>query len=134
MNSIAGIAVNKGKLFIARRKAGGDLGGKWEFPGGKAKKSEHDTDALCREFLEEFNVSIKTGSLLATTEFYHNAIRFKLNAYQVSFNTGNLHLTEHSEWRWASIDEIENLDFADSDKKLLPTLKTQFEAESPINK
>ncbi|MDR2110325.1 MAG: NUDIX domain-containing protein, partial [Spirochaetaceae bacterium] len=48
--SVAGIAVEGGRFFIAQRIPGGDLGGKWEFPGGKVEEGETDAEALIREY------------------------------------------------------------------------------------
>ncbi|MCL2192555.1 MAG: NUDIX domain-containing protein [Treponema sp.] len=124
--SVAGIALNEGRLFIALRKAGGSLGLKWEFPGGKAEEGESDEDALKREYLEEFNVGIKVGSLLASTEFSNKGKLFSLNAYQVFMDSLDFKMVEHTQWRWATLDEIENDigdGFADSDLRLLPTLR-----------
>jgi 8-oxo-dGTP diphosphatase len=121
--SVAGIGFEKGRLFIARRKSGGDLGGKWEFPGGKVEEGESDEQALVREYLEEFNVPITTGSKLAEAEFEHKGEKFILNGYRVYLSSQKFTLTEHSDWRWAPPEEIEGLDFADSDRTLLPAIK-----------
>ncbi|MDR0456410.1 MAG: (deoxy)nucleoside triphosphate pyrophosphohydrolase [Treponema sp.] len=133
MNSVAGIAVEQGKVFIARRKPGGDLGEKWEFPGGKVEEGEADADALRREYLEEFGVVVNVGSLLARVEFVHNERKFLLNAYRIFFTSYCFKITEHSEWRWAALTEIEGLDFAGSDRRLLPALQAYLETEAGIN-
>ncbi|MDR3343028.1 MAG: (deoxy)nucleoside triphosphate pyrophosphohydrolase [Treponema sp.] len=120
--SVAGIAVEKGKVFIARRIPGGDLGGKWEFPGGKVEAGETDEEALIREFDEELGIPVTIGPLLGTVSFEHRGIRL-LYAYRVYFTGYDFTLSEHTEWRWAGLEEIEPLDFADSDRKLLPGLQ-----------
>jgi 8-oxo-dGTP diphosphatase len=121
--SVAGIAVEGRRVFIARRLPQGDLGGKWEFPGGKAENNESDAQALIREYREELGVSIRTGAHLGAASFEHNGKIYSLNAYRVFFDSVNFVLNDHSEWRWAALDEIESLDFVDSDRKLLPFLK-----------
>jgi 8-oxo-dGTP diphosphatase len=122
--SVAGIARESNKLFIALRLPGGDLGGKWEFPGGKAEEGESDGQALVREYREEFGVEVIPGSLLACASFDHKGEEYSLKAYEVKFAGRDFTLKEHSEWKWAALDEIEGLDFAGSDLKLLPALKT----------
>jgi 8-oxo-dGTP diphosphatase len=124
--SVAGVAIEGDLLFIARRKAGGDLGGKWEFPGGKAEAGESDEAALRREYLEEFGLAVKTGEALGNAEFAHNEKTYSLCAYRVFFDKADLQritLAEHTEWRWAALAEIEKLDFAGSDRSLFPALK-----------
>jgi len=123
-NSVAGIAFEGGKLFVARRVKGGDLGEKWEFPGGKAEEGESDTEALIREFDEEFAVGVTVGPLLGSAVFEHRGKSRNLFAYRVEFNNRAFTLREHTEWAWLSLEEIEKLDFAGSDRKLLPALKT----------
>jgi len=130
--SVAGIAIEGGKVFIARRKEGGDLGGKWEFPGGKVEEGEGNADALRREFLEEFAVDVTVGALLATAEFTHNEQQFSLNAYRIFFASLRFNMTEHDQWRWAALEEIEPLDFAGSDRLLLPQLQAYFKAQAGV--
>jgi 8-oxo-dGTP diphosphatase len=130
--SVAGIAVERGRVFVARRKAGGDLGGKWEFPGGKVEDGERDEDALRREFQEEFGVEVEPGPLLASAQFEHNGQPFLLNAYRIFFNSDNYRLVEHTEWQWAALGVIERLDFAGSDAKLFPALQAYLEQQPAI--
>jgi 8-oxo-dGTP diphosphatase len=120
--SVAGIAVENGKYFIARRKSGGDLGGKWEFPGGKVEEGESDEEALIREYDEEFSLPVAVGPLLGKTVFEHKGKDCSLNGYAVRFLSSRIRLNEHTEWRWAGADEIKALDFAASDLKLLDVL------------
>jgi 8-oxo-dGTP diphosphatase len=124
--SVAGIAWEQGKAFIARRSGSGDMGERWEFPGGKVEEGETDKEALFREYQEEFAVSVSVGPLLGSADFEHRGIPYRVNAYIVNFMNRDFVLSEHTRWCWASLDEIERLDFVDSDRKLLPALKRYF--------
>jgi 8-oxo-dGTP diphosphatase len=125
--SVAGIAAEEGKLFIARRIPGGAMGGKWEFPGGKVEGTESDEAALCREYREEFRIPVRVGSYLGSASFEHHGVKRILRAYRIYFEGRDFTLSEHTEWRWSGFDEIEKLDFADSDRALIPALKTYFQ-------
>ncbi|MDR0760613.1 MAG: (deoxy)nucleoside triphosphate pyrophosphohydrolase [Treponema sp.] len=125
-SSIAGIAVEDGKVFVARRIPGGDLGGRWEFPGGKVEAGESDEEALVREFQEEFSVTVRPGSFLASVSFEHHGKTRVLRAYQVYLESRDFTLSEHTEWDWVSPEAITGLDFADSDRKLLPELERRL--------
>ncbi len=121
--SVAGIAVRDGKIFIAQRVPGGSLSECWEFPGGKAEGNESDEEALIREFHEEFGIEIKTGKHIGSAWFTHKDIPRELNAYEIFFQNEHFHLCEHTRWRWSAIDDIEKLDFADSDRKLFSAIR-----------
>ncbi|MDR1024281.1 MAG: NUDIX domain-containing protein [Treponema sp.] len=134
--SVAGIARRGDKLFIARRIPGGSLGGKWEFPGGKVEAGEGAEEALVREFQEEFSLSIEAGEELAQAAFVHHGVERKLRAYLVHFGSADpadAVLSCHEEWKWAPLEEIEKLDFAPSDLKLLPALKTYLQANPQVH-
>lgn len=122
--SVAGISLKDGRYFIARRLPVGDMGGKWEFPGGKLEPGEDCWMTIEREYLEEFNLSVKATLPIAEALFTHGGNEFLLSAFWVELpdSFDGMRLSEHSEWRWASLDEILQLDFADSDRKILPFL------------
>ncbi|MDR2210442.1 MAG: NUDIX domain-containing protein [Spirochaetaceae bacterium] len=121
-NSVAGLALRGKEFLIARRLPGGDQGEKWEFPGGKVREGESDEDALIREFEEELAAPIRVLSYLGGGEFVHRDTRFTLRAYRVQLLCRSFTLSAHSQWRWASMAELETLDFADSDRLLFPAL------------
>ncbi|MDR1904016.1 MAG: NUDIX domain-containing protein [Treponema sp.] len=125
--SVAGIAAEGGKVFIAKRFKGGDMGGKWEFPGGKVEENETDEEALIREYEEEFGAAIRVGPRLGQTSFEHHGITRVLNAYRIYFTERALTMREHAESRWVSFADLETLNFADSDSKLFPFLKILME-------
>ena len=57
-DSVACIDYRDGKIFIAKRQKGGDMGGRWEFPGGKIDSGEDYQQAIKREMNEEFSVDV----------------------------------------------------------------------------
>ncbi|MDR1654680.1 MAG: NUDIX domain-containing protein [Treponema sp.] len=130
--SVAALALEGNRVFIARRLEGGDLGGKWEFPGGKLEEGESEEEALVREFDEEFSVPVKAGHFVGSGSFEHRGIIRTLKGYRIELLSQNFRLKEHSEWRWAALEEIESLDFAPSDRTLLPFLKAEIEGEGKI--
>ncbi len=118
--SVAGIALRHARVLVGRRKPGGSLGGKWEFPGGKREPGESDEDALIREYDEEFGVAITVGALLGESQFANGDKRYGLSALLVDLRAEPAELREHDELRWLGADELALLDLAESDRSLLP--------------
>lgn len=122
--SIAGILYADGKFLVGRRIAGGQMGGKWEFPGGKVEPGETLEQTLVREFREEFSLAAKPGEHITTVSFENNSGPVELYAYRVFLSLDEkVTLSEHTELAWATMDEIEALDLVDSDRLLIPALK-----------
>lgn len=120
--SIAGIARKDNLYLVAKRKLGGALSLKWEFPGGKLELGESHEEAVVREWYEEFQVEVITGQYLCSGHFMHNQKEFELSAYEVILLSEDLKLIEHTEIRWETLERISNMDLAESDRGLLPQL------------
>ena len=122
--SIACIVYQNGKLFIAKIRSIGDMGGKWEFPGGKIEDDEAPELAIKREMLEEFSVNVSVGEKIGSATFIHSGKNCSVDAYVVQFEHDGIKvpfvLTEHTEYKWVNPLEIKKLDFVDSDLKLYP--------------
>ena len=113
---------NEEKFFIAKRKEGKSLAGKWEFPGGKVEENERDEDCLVREIKEEFNVSVKCLKYLTNSEYDYEKFTVNLKAYLASFISGSFSLTDHDEVKWIDIRKYKNYDFAPADIPIIEYL------------
>lgn len=128
-DSVAGIAYKDGKVLIAHRLPIGQMGNRWEFPGGKVENSEDFSETLRREFLEEFGAEIIVGKLIAENTFFHNDKEVDLHAFEIFLKNpdASFIFTEHSEAKWVPFSEILNLNFVDSDMKIYEDVKNYFE-------
>lgn len=124
-HSVAGIVVIDSLVLIGRRLPEGQMGNRWEFPGGKAEKGETDEEALLREYKEEFSIDVRIGKCIANTEFKHNGEVVPLFAYEVFLPEGDISwvLAEHTDISWVPFDTIEKLNFVDSDLLLLDQIR-----------
>jgi 8-oxo-dGTP diphosphatase len=119
----AAVIVRAGKYFIAKRRHGGSLSDKWEFPGGKVEPGENPREALVRELYEEFEISVKVGKFIGSHRFRNEDKAYKLMAYYTEYLAGELKLHEHQDVQWIELEEFDNYDFAASDKVIVEILK-----------
>ncbi len=125
--SIACIDYRDGKIFIAKRQNVGDMGGRWEFPGGKIDGNEDYESAIKREMLEEFGCEVTVGEHITSSTFFHKDKECFLDAFEVHFKEDGMEkpflLTEHTEYKWEDIDKIPSLFFVDSDRAIYEDVK-----------
>ncbi len=125
--SIACIDYRDGKILIAKRKETGDMGGRWEFPGGKIEQDESFEQAISREMREEFGCGVEVFEKLAYSTFFHKGIECSVTAFRVKLESDGkatpFALTEHTQTKWVAPWEIEGLSFVDSDLSLFPQIK-----------
>lgn len=126
--SIAGLAERNGRYFLAKRKPGGDLGNKWELPGGKLEEGESPREAMVREWLEELELNVTPTELLATGNFSHRGKDFILEMYAVSFEDEPGAFHEHVETGWFTPAQINKLDLAGSDRIVLSDYMKEVDA------
>lgn len=125
--SIACIDYRDGKIFIAKRQMVGDMGGRWEFPGGKIEEGEDLPQAVIREMNEEFGVIVTVGKKITSGTFTHKGKPCTLDVLEVHFPHDGLKtrftLTEHTDYKWENIENIPELDFVDSDLAVYDAVK-----------
>jgi 8-oxo-dGTP diphosphatase len=122
----AAILINNNKVLIAKRKATDKLSNKWEFPGGKVEFNETPEDCLIREKEEEFSIGIKIQSYFGESIYLYPDFKIKLIAYKVLWIEGEINLTDHQDYKWASINELKKFDFAAADIPLVEKLKEEL--------
>jgi len=131
--SIACIDYRKGKIFIAKRQLVGDMGGRWEFPGGKIEEGEDLHTAVVREMQEEFGVTVTVGRKITSGSFTHKGKPCTLDVLEVSFPHDGMEkrfaLTEHTDYQWAELTSIPKLNFVDSDLSIYNDVKKWCENE-----
>jgi len=78
------LALENGRVLLARRSAGRTHAGLWEFPGGKLEQGESPPASLIREFQEELGLHIEVLTPVTTVEGHLPSGRpLRLLAYRV---------------------------------------------------
>ena len=115
MTRVVAAVIEKTRKYLACRRPGNKRhGGLWEFPGGKVRESETDTEALRRELAEELNVrAIEVGETLL-------AVPDPGSDYVVVFRPvriiGEPQALEHEALCWATPLELIGFRLAPSDE------------------
>jgi 8-oxo-dGTP diphosphatase len=111
----AAILEKDGKIIIAQRKSSDHLAGLWEFPGGKIEPGETPEACLGRELKEEFNIHVAVGQYLGSNIHHYDHISIELMAFRAYWESGTITMNDHKAYRWVTIDQLPEYDFAPAD-------------------
>jgi len=121
---VVGAAIIKdGKLFVAQRPEGKEVGLKWEFPGGKIEEGESPKEALVREIMEELGTLIEVKHYIATVRYQYPDFHLTMHVFRCTLAGPEPELTEHVASKWITAQEIDSLDWAPADYKILDAVK-----------
>ncbi|QOW21552.1 Nudix family hydrolase [Novilysobacter avium] len=79
----------RGRILLAQRTGASDLGGLWEFPGGKIDPGESTEHALARELDEELGIHAEVGEAVITVPQLYPDKRLTLDVRHVTRWQGN---------------------------------------------
>lgn len=118
----AAILKKGSKILIARRSPTKDLGGYWEFPGGKIEAGETAEDCLKREIEEELGIIIKVGDFFMENEHHYTDKIILLKAFECQHISGTIVLNDHDQIEWVEKSEFVNYKFAPADIPFIEAL------------
>ena len=108
------------KVLAVQRSETMKLPLKWEFAGGKIEVGETEIDCIKREIFEELNINIQVNKRLTPVIHEYPDFKIELIPFITEYRSGELKLSEHSDFVIANKKELLNLDWAEAD---LPVLK-----------
>ena len=80
----------RGRVLLARRTAGRDLAGAWEFPGGKVEPGETKKQALVRECRGEVGINVAVGDVFTDVTHVYPDLIVHLTLYNARKAEGAL--------------------------------------------
>ena len=114
-----------GRVLLARRPAGKDMAGLWEFPGGKVDFGETPEAALIRELDEELGIETWNSCLAPPTFASHGYDSFHLlmPLYACRRWQGTPQPREGQELAWVRASDLTRYPMPPADLPLVPILR-----------
>lgn len=121
-----GVAVinnQQGKILIDRRKQSGEMGGLWEFPGGKIELGETVAECIQREVKEELDIEIAVGDRLTTITHTYKTFKVTLYVHDCQYLSGQPKTLECEEIRWVKPDQMNQYQFPSANIQIINLLQ-----------
>jgi 8-oxo-dGTP diphosphatase len=121
---VAAVIERGGRILICQRRAGDPMAGKWEFPGGKIRRSETPRAALARELREEIGVEANIGDAIyrARHRYAEFATRLEITFFGVRAFFGAPRNLVFQRIVWARRADLSRRDFLAADRVLVSRL------------
>jgi 8-oxo-dGTP diphosphatase len=121
---VAGVVrADDGRWLITQRLAKSELGGYWEFPGGKVEAGEDRRAALRRELKEELGIETEIGAEIHRNVHTYPDREVHLYFFQVCLLAGAPQKLEVADFRWVTIEELRLYPFPEANFPLLQQLR-----------
>lgn len=112
----------RGRILLARRTAGRDLAGAWEFPGGKVEPGETPLQALDRELHEELDIRIDGATPLISVPQAYPGKRIVLDVYRVATFSGKPRGVEKQALAWSPPEKLATYPMPPADRPVVAAL------------
>lgn len=120
---VGAVIVHNDKILAAKRPFNKNLGGYWEFPGGKVEDGESEISALKREIREELQCEIEVGKFIVNEVYEYDFAIISLSTFICTLKNDQPEMREHAELRWLHISELDSVEWAPADYATLDILK-----------
>jgi 8-oxo-dGTP diphosphatase len=112
--------VRHGRVLAARRTRPASAAGRWELPGGAVESGEDEATALARELREELALAdVAVGDRIGPEVTLSEGRVLRIRACRAD---GEPTALEHDALRWVGPDDLDDLDWLDADRAVLPAL------------
>ncbi|MDX2254593.1 MAG: 8-oxo-dGTP diphosphatase MutT [Pseudanabaenaceae cyanobacterium bins.39] len=110
-------------ILIDRRLPENELGGYWEFPGGKIEPHEDAPACIKRELMEELAIEVAVGDHLITIDHEYETLRVKLIVHHCQHLAGEPQTNACSEIRWVKVSELSQYQLPEANYEIVNALQ-----------
>ena len=114
-----------GRILISKRPDNSEMGGLWEFPGGKIKPNEIAETAIIRELKEELDIDTYASCLAPVNFSSHQYPKFQilLLLYICRRWKGSPRALSASELKWVFSNDLRDYDMPEANKIFISHLQ-----------
>ncbi|MPZ66058.1 MAG: NUDIX domain-containing protein [Pseudonocardiaceae bacterium] len=127
---IVGAAVlSRGRLLAAQRSYPEAVAGRWELPGGRVEAGETEQQALARECREELGIDVVPDGRLGPDVPLPGGGVLRVHVGVLAAPGASPRALEHRAVSWVEPDRLDELDWLDADRVLVPELRTYLDTD-----
>jgi 8-oxo-dGTP diphosphatase len=131
---VAAAIIQQGEAFLlSRRKQESDMGGLWEFPGGKKEPGETLENCLRREVKEELGVEISEPQPFYFLRYPYLEKEVELHFFTCTIMRGHPQALDCAEIAWVHKDELVFYEFPPADIPILERILQAGPSEGKIS-
>ena len=121
---VAAVIMHNQKILCVQRSENkyAYISKKFEFPGGKMEEGETKKQTIIREIKEELNMDIIPIKELKTVEHEYPDFNLKMHSFISECLSTEVFLSEHIDYKWLSVSELETLDWDAADLPIVEQL------------
>jgi len=119
------LIISQNKILVAQRNSNTDHPFQWEFPGGKLNHNETPEDCIIREIREELEIEIGIKESMITVKHDYGFRQIKLIPFLCVIKSGSIKLNEHNDFKWLSLENLNETDLVEADKKFIQLSENQ---------
>jgi len=119
------IILRQNKIFVTQCNSCSDHPLKWEFPGGKIKENESVENCITREISEELEIEIEILEPMITVQYDYGFRLIELIPFLCILKSGQIKLNVHNDFKWVTLKNLKEIDFAEADRKLIQLNENQ---------
>jgi 8-oxo-dGTP diphosphatase len=121
---VAAIIIYENKILCVQRGENklSYISKKYEFPGGKMEDGETKSETIKREILEELHMVIEVKEDFLTVKHEYPDFILEMHSFICECRNNTVTLTEHIDFKWLDISELNTLDWAAADVPIVNKL------------